>query len=380
MNILIAPNSYKGSLTAFEAALAIEKGVKKIFPGAKTVKAPLADGGDGTMEIMVSATGGKIRTAKVTGPLNHKITAKYGVSGNGKTFFLEMAEASGLKLVPEKKRNPMLTTTRGVGELINIAMHDGARKIVLGIGGSATNDGGAGLAAALGYKLLNRNGKEIAGGGFGLVELDRIENIEILKKFKKLEIIVACDVNNLLCGNSGASRIFGPQKGAGPAMVEVLDKALLKYAKIIKRDLGVNVFGLKGGGAAGGLGAGLFAFTGARLQKGINIVMGVSNIEEKIKNADLVITGEGQIDTQTLFGKVPVGVALLAKKYRVPVLCLAGKIGDMNEKIYSAGISAIVPLVDGPVTLEFAMKNASALLTEATARTFRIIKKIKLRA
>ncbi len=378
MNILIAPNSYKGSLTGFEAAFAIEKGVKSVFPRAKTLKVPLADGGDGTMEIMAFATGGKIKSAKVTGPLKNRITAKYGVSGDGRVYFIEMAEASGLKLVPEKKRNPMLTTTRGVGELINIALSSGAKKIVVGIGGSATNDGGSGMAGALGFKLLNRHGKEISGGGSGLIELDRIEGRETLDKFKNIEIVVACDVTNPLYGRSGASRIFGPQKGALPWMTAALDTALFKYAKIIRRDLGIDVSGLKGGGAAGGLGAGLYAFTGAKLKKGINIIMNISGIEEKLKKADLVITGEGQLDNQSMYGKVPVGLALLAKKYGVPVLCIAGKIGDINEKIYAAGISAVVTLVDGPITLENSMKNASILLTAATARTLKAIKNIKL--
>lgn len=377
MNILIAPNSYKGSLTAFEAASAIEKGVKRVFPSAKCIKVPLADGGDGTMEIMARATGGKIRSAKVTGPLGNKIIAKYGISGDHKTYFIEMAEASGLKLVQKNKRNPMLTTTRGVGELIDLALKNGAKKLVIGIGGSATNDGGSGMARVLGFKLLKKDGTGIKDGGAGIVDLARIEGREALSRFKNTEVIVACDVTNTLCGKAGASRVFGPQKGATPKMVKVLDRTLFNYAKIIKRDLRIKTMGLKGGGAAGGLGAGLFAFTGAKLQKGINIVMDVAGVEKKLKKADLVITGEGQLDSQSLFGKVPVGVALLAKRHKVPVLCIAGSIGDIKEEVYKTGISAVVTLVNGPVTLEAAMKNASTLLTGAAARTLKALKNIK---
>ena len=371
MRILIAPNSYKGSLTAFEAADAIEKGVKRALKNAKTVKVPLADGGDGTMEVMVRATGGKIKSAKVTGPLKKTITAKYGVSGDGKTYFIEMAEPSGLKLVPKEKRNPMLTTTKGVGDLINLALKNKAKKIVIGIGGSATNDGGIGMAKALGFKLLNKDGNEICEGGAGLLELVKIEDNSASKRFKNVEVIVACDVSNPLYGKFGASAVFGPQKGALPWMVKTLDKALYKYSKIIKRGLGIDVSKLKGGGAAGGIGAGLFAFTGAKLQKGIQIIMDITEVEKKLKGSDLVITGEGQIDTQSMYGKVPVGVANLAKKHKIPVLCIAGSIGDINDSVYKAGISSIITLVNGPITLEYAMKHASTLLTAAAERAMR---------
>ncbi|MCX5777267.1 MAG: glycerate kinase [Candidatus Firestonebacteria bacterium] len=378
MKILIAPNSFKGSLTAFEAAEAIEKGVKRVFKKVETIKVPLADGGDGTMEVMIRSTGGKIKTIKVTGPLNTLVTAKYGVSGDRKTYFLEMAEASGLKLVPKEKRNPMLTTSKGVGELINIALKKKVKKIVIGIGGSATNDGGVGMAKALGFKLLNKDGKPICEGGSGLLELERIEENGVFKRFENVEVVVACDVNNLLYGKFGASSVFGPQKGALPRMVKVLDKALTKYARIIKRDLGIDVSRLKGGGAAGGIGAGLFAFTGAKLQKGIEIIINITEFEKKLKNCSLVITGEGQIDSQSIFGKVPVGVAQIAKKHGIPVLCIAGSIGDINNDLYKTGISSVVTLVNGPVTLEKAIENASPLLTAATERTFRGIKNIKL--
>lgn len=365
-------------MTAFEAAEAIEKGVKRVFKKVETVKVPLADGGDGTMEVMIRSTGGKIKTVKVTGPLNTLITAKYGIAGDRKTYFFEMAEVSGLKLVPKEKRNPMLTTSKGVGELINIALKKKAKKIVIGIGGSATNDGGAGMAKALGFKLLNKHGKPICEGGSGLLELERIEENGVFKRFENAEVAVACDVNNLLYGKFGASSVFGPQKGALPRMVTVLDKALMKYASIIKRDLGIDVSRLKGGGAAGGIGAGLFAFTGAKLQKGIEIIMNITEFEKKLKNCSLVITGEGRIDSQSIFGKVPVGVAQIAKKHGIPVLCIAGSIGDINNDLYKTGISSVVTLVNGPVTLEKAIENASSLLTAATERTFRGIKNIKL--
>jgi len=270
----------------------------------------------------------------------------------------------------------MLTTTKGVGDLINLALRNKAKKIVIGIGGSATNDGGIGMAKALGFKLLSKSGKGICEGGSGILELEKIEENGASKKFRNVEVIVACDVTNPLYGKFGASRVFGPQKGALPWMVKILDKGLMEYAGIIKRDLGIDVSKLKGGGAAGGIGAGLFAFTGAKLQKGIEIIMDISEVEKKLRHTDLVITGEGQLDSQSMFGKVPVGVANLAKKHRIPVLCIAGSIGDINEAVYKAGISSIITLVNGPITLDYAMKNASPLLTAATERAMRGIKNI----
>jgi len=378
MKILIAPNSFKGSLTAFEAAAAIEKGVKLVFKNAKIIKTPLADGGDGTLEVMTRSTGGKIKTAKVTGPLGNKIKAKYGVSGDGRTYFIEMAETSGLKLVPKAKRNPMLTTSAGVGDLLNLALRNKAKKIVLGIGGSATNDGGIGMAKALGFKFSDKRGREVGEGGSGLLEIAAIKENGAQKRFKNVEVLVACDVTNPLYGKNGASRVFGPQKGATPRMVKLLDKALSNYAKTIKRDLGIEVSKLQGGGAAGGVGAALFAFTGAKLQKGINIIIAVTEIEKKLKNASLVITGEGQLDFQSIFGKAPVGIAKLAKKHKVPVLCIAGSIGDINAEVYRAGISSVITLVNGPLSLETAMKNAAPLLTSATERALTGIKNIKV--
>lgn len=267
----------------------------------------------------------------------------------------------------------MAATTFGTGELIARAIDKGCKKLILGIGGSATNEGGSGMLLALGFKLANSKGKLIGYGGSGLSELVRVENPELSAGFKKLDIRIASDVKNLLLGNSGASRMFGPQKGATPAMVEKLERALANYARVIKRDLGVDVLKLKGGGAAGGIGAGIYAFLGGRMGSGIDMVMGLSGIEKELSGASLLVTGEGIIDDQSIFGKAPVGVARLAKKHGVPVLCLAGGIGVVSGKIYSAGISGISTLVNGPMELEYAVKNAPALLAAAAERAVRII-------
>jgi glycerate kinase len=376
MKIVIAPNAFKGSMTAFEAALAIERGIKRVFPAAKTVKLPVADGGDGTMEVLARATGGRIVARQVTGPLGRKVRARYAVLGGGmlRTAVIEMAEASGLKLIKKAERDPMRTTTRGVGELINDAVRRGCRKLIIGIGGSATNDGGSGMCLALGFKLVKKNGKPVGPGGKGLLELDRIENPRLAEKFKKLDIVTASDVTNLLLGRTGASRMFGPQKGAGPAMVGRLERGLERFAGIIKRDLKTEVRTLRGGGAAGGLGAGLYAFLGAKTASGVDLIVRASGMEKKIRSSDLVVTGEGAVDDQSLHGKGPVGIARLAKKHRVPVLFMVGRIGNITEKFYKSGIGGIMNTVKYPMTLEQAMKRGPGLLADAAERAARIIK------
>lgn len=374
MKIVIAPNSYKGSLTAFEASDCIEAGIKRAFPKARIIKIPLADGGDGTMEVLVKVTKGSIKTAKVTGPLGNKVKARYGILGDKKTAVIEMAEASGLKLVPEEKRNPLITTTYGVGELINKAIKAGCKKLILGIGGSATVDGGSGMAKAIGYRLLNHGGKDILPGGGSLFKLAKISNLKVGERFKGIDVIVATDVTNLLFGRVGAARVFGPQKGATSEMVATLEKNLKHFAKIINRDLKKDVTKIKGGGAAGGLGAGLHAFLNAKLKLGIPIIMEISGLEKEIKNADLVVTGEGNVDNQSIYGKVPVGVAKLAKKYNVPVLCIVGGIGDITAEFYKTGITGIMNIIKYPMSLEKAMKDSKKLLEDASSRAGQIIK------
>ena len=373
MKIIVAPNAFKGSLTAFEAAVAIEKGLRRFYKRAQIVKKPLADGGDGTMEVLARATGGKILSARVTGPLGGKTTARYALLGDRRTAVIEMAEASGLRLITKSERDPMSATTYGMGELIARALEKGCKRFILGIGGSATNEGGSGMLLALGFRLVDAKGRLIGYGGRGLASLAGIENPEHAEKFRGIDITIASDVKNLLLGESGASAMFGPQKGATPETVKKLEKALSNFSGVIKRDLGVDVSKLKGGGAAGGIGAGIYAFLGGRMGSGIDIVMGISGLERELKDASLLVTGEGMIDDQSIYGKAPVGVARLAKKHGVPVLCLAGGIGNVSEKVYAAGISGIATLVKGPVELESAMQNAAKLLSDAAERAARII-------
>ncbi|MGB3958921.1 MAG: glycerate kinase, partial [bacterium] len=288
MRIIIAPDSFKGSLTAAEVAASIERGVKRVLPQAETIPVPLADGGEGTVDALVSATGGRLVTKEVTGPLGERVKASYGLLGDGETAVIEMAAASGLPLVPLEKRNPMLTTTYGTGELILAALDEGCRRIIIGIGGSATNDGGAGMAQALGVKLLDEEGLDIPYGAAGLARLDRIDISSLDRRLAQVEVLVACDVDNPLTGPRGAARVYGPQKGADPQMVEELDQILGRFAAIILRDLGKDVKDIPGAGAAGGLGAGLMAFLNGRLAPGVELVLAAVKLEERIqKGADL---------------------------------------------------------------------------------------------
>ncbi len=373
MKVIVAPNAFKGSLTAFEAADSIERGIRRFNKRARIIKKPLADGGDGTMEVLARATGGRILSAAVTGPLGKRVNARYALLGDGKTAVIEMAEASGIRLIKKSERDPMSATTYGMGELITRALDKGCKRFILGIGGSATNEGGSGMLLALGFRLVDANGRLIGRGGRGLALLDRIENPELAVKFGKLDIRIASDVRNLLLGRSGASAMFGPQKGATPKIVKKLEKALANYARVIKRDLGVDVSKLKGGGAAGGIGAGIYAFLGGRMKSGIELVIEASGLEKELRGAALLITGEGLIDDQSIYGKAPIGAARLAKKHGVPVLCLAGGIGKVSGKVYSAGVTGIATLVNGPVELEYAMKHAAELLSDAAERAVRII-------
>jgi len=351
MKIIVAPDSFKGSLTAIEVSDAIGKGVREVFPEAEIIKIPMADGGDGTVQCLVSATGGKILEEKVIGPLGDEVLASYGILADKKTAVIEMAAASGLTLVPEGKRNPLITTTYGTGQLIKAALDQGCRKMIIGIGGSATNDGGAGMVQALGVKLLDREGREIGFGGGELKKIFRIDTKYLDNRLSETKVLIASDVSNPLCGPKGAARIYGPQKGATPEIIEELDKSLAHFAKLIKRDLNKDIKDIPGAGAAGGLGAGLMAFLNAELRPGIEIIIDVVKLEQAIKDADLVITGEGKIDSQTIYGKAPIGVAKIAKKYNVPVIAVAAIIEENAQFFREYGIDFLIKISEPPMSL-----------------------------
>lgn len=372
MHVLIAVDSFKGSLSSQHAGEAITKGIHRVFPKATTYVLPMADGGEGTVEALVRARQGRILKTEVTSPLGESIEGFLGELPDG-VVILEMAAASGLPLVSPEKRNPLVTTTWGTGDLIKKAMDLGARDIILGIGGSATNDGGAGMAQALGVKLLDVEGKELKPGGGELGRLARIDLSQVDPRLKNTKITVMCDVENPLCGSQGASTVFGPQKGATPQMVQILDRNLEHYAQIIKEQLGLDLKDVPGAGAAGGLGAGLLAFTGAELKTGVETILDTVKFDQMLEQADLVITGEGRIDKQSLYGKVPMGVAKRAVKQAKPVLAIVGSIGPGAEALYAHGLSSIVSIVNGPMTLENSMEQAYELTIEATERAFRIL-------
>jgi glycerate kinase len=374
MKIVVAPDSFKGSLTAIEVSVAIEQGIREVFPEAEVIKIPMADGGEGTVQCLVNATGGKILEEKVIGPLGDEVLAFYGILGDRKTAIVEMAAASGLILIPESKRNPLVTTTYGTGQLIKAALDQGCRKMIIGIGGSATNDEGAGMVQALGVKLLDQEGKEV---GFGGGELKKIVKIDIScmdNRLSDTKVLVASDVNNPLCGPQGASKIYGPQKGATPEVIEELDKSLSYFAELIKRDLNKEVKDIPGAGAAGGLGAGLMAFLNAELRPGIEIIIEIVKIEQIIRESDLLITGEGRIDAQSVFGKVPFGLGKMAKKYNVPVIAIVGEIGEGFSQIYEYGINSIMSIISKAISIDEAMQMSKSLLKDATERMMRIIK------
>ncbi|KHF39152.1 glycerate kinase [Halalkalibacter okhensis] len=354
--IVIAPDSFKESLTALQAANAIEEGLKEVLPNIEYVKVPMADGGEGTVQSLVDATGGKIEYATVTGPLGEKVEAFYGLLGDGKTAAIEMAAASGLELVPVEKRDPMVATTYGTGELISIALDQGVERIIIGIGGSATNDGGAGMVQALGGRLVDENGLDIPLGGAGLAKLARIDISQLDQRLQDVTVDVACDVDNPLTGPKGASAIYGPQKGATTEQIELLDENLAHYASVIKRDVGKEIQDVPGSGAAGGLGAGLLAFLPSELKRGGDLVIEATKLEDVVRDADLVITGEGGINHQTIHGKTPICVANTAKKHGVPVIALAGSLTNDYTNVHDHGIDALFSIVPGAVTLEEAFE------------------------
>ncbi len=368
MRILIAPDSYKGSLTAIEVAEAMERGFVRVFSDAQVTKVPIADGGEGTVEALVYATGGKIFRTMVADPLGQPIESFWGALGDRETAVIEMAAASGLTLVPQNKRNPGLTSSFGTGQLIIEAINHGYRKIILGLGGSATNDGGSGMARALGVRFLDGYGASLPEGCLALKNLARIDLTGIDSRVGSTEIIVACDVDNPLCGPLGASAIFGPQKGATPEMVRELDGSLRTFSEVASRVMGRNVADIPGSGAAGGMGAGLLLFTEAVLMSGIQIVIEATGLDSLIERTDLVVTGEGMTDRQTSFGKAPAGIGALAKKHGKVAICLSGSLGEGAEDILEHGVQAIASITAGPMTLEQCLSQAAPLIEKAAIR------------
>lgn len=370
LKIVIAPDSFKETNSSARVALAIERGVRTVIPGAEIVRVPIADGGEGTVEAVTEAGGGVLREISVTGPLGEITAASYGLLPDNRGV-IEMASASGLPLVPEDRRNPELTTSRGTGDLIRDALEQGCEELLIGVGGSATNDGGVGMASALGYRFLGSSGDEIEPRGGSLHLLRRIDASEADPRLAKTKISVACDVTNPLLGSEGASAVYGPQKGADPAMVERLEAGLANLNRRLKADLGSDVAHVPGAGAAGGLGAGLMAFCGARLRSGIEAILDIVRFDEQIRGADLILTGEGAIDGSTTYGKVPVGIARRA--HNVPVIAVVGNIGRGAEAVHTHGIRAIMSTANGVMAIQEAMERSAELLEDAAKRLMRII-------
>ena len=372
MKIIIAPDSFKESLTALEVAEAIETGFKRIFPHAEYVKVPMADGGEGTVQSLVDATQGELIQTEVTAPLGNKVMATWGLSGDKQTAIIEMAAASGLHLVPLNQRNPLLTTSFGTGELIRAALDFGVNKIILGIGGSATNDGGVGMLQALGIRCLDHQGQEIGFGGKNLANIQQIDLSTLDPRLQQVEIEVACDVTNPLCGDNGASAIFGPQKGANAEIVKQLDQALAHFAQQVKAQLDLNIRDQAGAGAAGGMGGGVLLLPKVRLKSGVNIVLDTVQLSDKLQDADLVITGEGRMDGQTAQGKTPVGVALAAKTANKPVIAIVGCLREDYEVVYDKGIDAVFPIIRQLDNLENTLKNGRENLISCAQNVARL--------
>ena len=367
MKVVVAPNAFKGSLSASQAAAAIARGVRQVFPEADIVEVPVADGGDGTAEALVSAHDGTFQTVKVEGPLGDPITAAYGLIDGGRTGVVELASSSGLALISPDRRDARRASTYGFGQLLQAAHVAQVASIIAGIGGSATNDGGAGMAQALGYHLLDASGRDLPRGGAALVHLERIERPRD-DWWESVAVKVACDVDNPLTGPRGASAVYGPQKGADDQAVRELDAALSRLAAVFERDLGKRVADVPGAGAAGGTGAGMIAFLDAQLVPGAPLVVEASGFDAKLRGADLVITGEGQADEQTAYGKAPGEVAKRAKKARIPVLLIAGSKGPGWEALRGLGVTAVVTLDEEGDNLQQLMRDAGQMLTRATVR------------
>ncbi len=374
MKVLVAPNAFKGSLSAKEAADVIEDGILEVIPEAKVIKVPFSDGGDNLVDVLRDIFDGEILEKEVCGPLFKKVKAAFCYVPNLKLAAVEMAKASGLALLKEEERNPLYTTTYGTGELISACLDLGVKKILVGIGGSATNDGGVGMAQALGVKFLDEKGEPIYPIGKELVKIKKIDISNLDPRIKDVDIEVICDVENPLIGENGAARVYGPQKGAGPEDVELLEEGLKNLAHLIERDLNKEVAYLPGAGAAGGLGAGLYAFLDAKLKPGIEVMTKLLKLDEKMEGCDWAITSEGKLDSQVFFKKGPAGVSLCAKRYGIPCIVLAGIVEDGLTNLEDLGIISAFSIVPGPVSLEEAMKNVRLYLKEATKNLFKVIK------
>lgn len=372
MKVVIAPDSFKESLTAKQVCDAIQAGLARVWHDAKFVAIPVADGGEGTVQSLVDATQGRLIEVKVMGPQGKRVETFYGMLGDNQTAVIEMAAASGLHHVPLVQRDPKLTTSFGTGELIRHALDQGVTKLIIGLGGSATNDGGVGMLAALGARFTNADGDPIQLTGGGLRELTHIDLQDFDPRLQNCDILVACDVNNPLCGDKGASAVFGPQKGATPEDVQLLDGTLRQFGLLTEKVTGKMVLESAGAGAAGGMGAALLAYTQARLRPGIEIVLETVQLAHQVSDADLVITGEGRIDSQTVHGKTPMGVAKVAKRFDVPVLALCGCTGDNYQAVYQCGIDAVFAAVPRAMLLEDALKESDFNLADLAENVARL--------
>lgn len=376
MKAVVAIDSFKGSMSSMEAGYAIAEGIKRVDADAEVCVRPLADGGEGTVEALVCGMGGTMQGVMVTGPLGTPVRCEYGIIEESKTAVIEMSGAAGITLVAPELRNPLHTTTYGVGEVIKDAIQKGCRRFIVGIGGSATNDGGIGMLQALGYGFLDKEGKQIAFGAKGLEHLETITDTYVIPELAECEFKVACDVTNTLCGEQGCSAVFGPQKGATPSMIMQMDKWLSYYAALAKEKYPKANARQAGTGAAGGMGFAFLTFTNAVLESGIKIVLEETRLEKYFEGADVVITGEGRLDGQTAMGKAPVGVARLAKQHNLPVIAFAGSVTKEAVACNQNGIDAFFPIIRSIVTLEEAMKteNAKVNLADTVEQVFRLMK------
>ena len=376
MNVLVAVDSFKGSLSSLEAGDAVKTGILNVIPDAYVRVCPLADGGEGTVEALTLGMEGRLEQLTVTGPLGEPIESTYGIIENSKTAVIEMSAAAGITLISEEGKNPLYTTTYGVGEIIKDAIQKGCRHFIVGIGGSATNDGGIGMLQALGYGMLDIDGNQVSFGAIGAKTLVRITEENVIPELKECSFRIACDVRNPLCGENGCSAIFGPQKGATPEMIKDMDSWLLQYAKLVSEKYEKADENYPGTGAAGGLGFAFLAFTNAVLESGAKIVFDETKLEDYIKEADIVITGEGRLDSQTIMGKAPIGVAKLAKKYEKKVIAFAGSVSNDARICNEYGIDAFFPILRNIQTLEDAMEatNAKINMVETVEQVFRVIK------
>ena len=375
MKVVVAIDSFKGSMTSVEAGESAKKGILSVYPDSIVEVMPLADGGEGTVYALTLGCGGEINKVNVTGPLLEKVECEYGIIKNTKTAIIEMSGAAGITLVDESMRNPLNTTTYGVGEVIKDAIDKGCRNFIIGIGGSATNDGGIGMLQALGYGMLDKYGNQVSYGAKGLAEIVSITDDNVIKELKECSFKIACDVNNTLCGKYGCSVVFGPQKGATQDMIVQMDKWLMNYAKIAQKKYPLANADYPGAGAAGGMGFAFMTFLNGQLESGISIVLRETKLEEHIKTADIVVTGEGRLDAQTVMGKAPIGVANIAKKYGIPVLAFSGCVTKDAIVCNEAGIDAYFPILRAPVSLEEAMNRENALnnMTDAVRQAFNLI-------